>query len=85
MKLNPFVVMRQEPDGSGIVFDPENNKLMLLNASGVCLWEVFSRDGRIPEAVSALLLRFDGISAEQAEVDVQNFIDELSKRSLLVS
>ena len=42
MKLNPFAMMREEFDGTGIVFDPDRNKAISLNRTGVIVWNVLA-------------------------------------------
>lgn len=83
MKLNPFAVMREEFDGSGVVFDPDNNKVMALNATGVVLWKAFAEGVTPPNAAWTLMENFRGVTLEQAQQDTRKFIDQLMERSLL--
>ena len=54
MKLNPFAMMREEFDGTGIVFDPDRNKAISLNRTGVIVWNVLAKGGTGADAVRAL-------------------------------
>ena len=83
MKVNPFAVMREQFDGTGLVFDPDSNKVMTLNAAGVVLWKAFAEGVDEAEAAARLCAAFRGVSAEQAAADVRRFAVELSARSLL--
>lgn len=83
MKLNPFAVMREEFDNTGIVFDPDNSKVMSLNHSGVLLWKVIADGGDEAACAKALLENYDGITAEQAAADSAAFIEKLRERDLL--
>ena len=38
MKLNPFAIMAEQFDGTGLVFNPESNAAISLNTTGVYLW-----------------------------------------------
>ena len=83
MKLNPFAVMAEQFDGSGLVFEPESNGAVALNKTGVFLWNLL-KDGRSEqEMVAALLEHYDGVTPDQAAADVSAFLDSLRVRSLL--
>lgn len=83
MKLNPFVVMKEEFDGTGIVFNAENNKVMALNTSGVMMWNALTAGCSIEQAAEQLVGRYDGVNLEQARQDVQAFLQSLRDRDLI--
>lgn len=83
MKLNPFAVMAEQFDGSGLVFDPETNGAVSLNKTGVFLWNLL-KDGRSEqEMADAILENYDGVTPEKAAADVTAFLDSLRARSLI--
>ena len=82
MKLNPFAIMKEEFDGTGLIFHPESNKALTLNKSGVTIWKALASGGDAKKAVDAILDRFDGVTREQAEADVQVFINRLEDAGL---
>lgn len=83
MKLNPFAMMREEFDGTGIVFDPDRNKAISLNRTGVIVWNVLEKGGTEADAVRALLAEFPDVSETQAQQDVAKFLDVLREKALL--
>lgn len=83
MTLNPFAVMAEQFDGTGLVFNPETNAAMSLNKTGVFLWRELEKGADEPALVSALLDRFSGVTDEQGARDVKAFLEELRSRSLL--
>lgn len=83
MKLNPFAIMKEEFDGTGLVYHPENNKALTLNKSGVVLWKALSSAGTAEAGVDALLEEFSGVTREQAAADVEAFIKRLEEWGLL--
>ena len=83
MKLNPFAIMAEQFDGSGLVFDPETNAAVSLNKTGVFLWNLL-KDGRSEQEMAAALLeKYDGVTPEKAGADVRAFLDSLRERSLI--
>ena len=82
MKLNPFALMQEEFDHTGIVFNPDCNKVMTLNASGVVLWKAFEGGADFDEAAALLVDNFDGIDLAQARKDAEAFAAILCEKSL---
>ena len=76
-------MLREEPDGSGILFDPDHNRAMTVNAAGVTVWNVIAAGGSPADAAAELLRKFQGVTAEQAEADVAAFLAEMREKSLL--
>ena len=83
MKLNPFAVMAEQFDGTGLVFNPESNAAISLNKTGVYLWNRLKEGATEAEMTADLLARYDGVTEEKAAADVAAFLEELRSRSLL--
>ena len=83
MKLNPFAIMSEQFDGTGLIFDPNTNAAMSVNKTGVYLWNRVKEGATEEEMVAGLLERFSGVTKEQAAADVKSFLHELRNRSLL--
>jgi hypothetical protein len=83
MKPNPFAIMAEQFDGSGLVFDPETNAAVSINKTGVFLWNLL-KDGRSEQEMAAAILEhYDGVTPEKADADVRAFLDGLRERSLI--
>ena len=83
MKLNPFAVMAEQFDGTGLVFNPESNAAVALNKTGVYLWNRLKDGATEAEMTAGLLDKYDGVTEEKAAADVKAFLEELRSRSLL--
>ena len=83
MKLNPFAVMAEQFDGTGLVFNPETNAAISLNKTGVYLWKRLKDGADEAELAAGLLEEFSGVTEVQAAYDVKSFLEELRSRSLL--
>jgi len=82
MTINPFAVMQEEFDHSGIVFNPDSNKVMTLNASGVELWKAFEKNCSIEEAAVILTEKFE-VDIAVARQDAAKFAETLAAKGLL--
>ena len=83
MKLNPFAVMAEQFDGSGLVFNPESNGAIALNKTGVYLWNRLKDGATEAEMIAGLLEKYSGVTEEQAASDVKSFLEKLRSRALL--
>ncbi|MBR2963001.1 MAG: PqqD family protein [Lentisphaeria bacterium] len=83
MKLNPFAVMAEQFDGTGLVYNPESNGAVALNKTGVYLWSRLKDGATEAELIAGLLEKYDGVTEEKAAADVKAFLEELRSRSLL--
>ena len=83
MKLNPFAIMSEQFDGTGLIFDPNTNAALSVNKTGVYLWGRLKEGATEQEMVAGLLERYSGVTEEQAAADVKAFLQNLRERSLL--
>jgi hypothetical protein len=83
MKLNPFAIMSEQFDGTGLIFDPNTNSAMSVNKTGVYLWGRVKDGATEAEMASELVQRYSGVTEEQAASDVKAFLVELRNRSLI--
>ena len=82
MTLNPFAVMQEEVDHTGIVFNPDNNRVLALNKSGVVLWKAFEKGLSLEQAAQELTDVFE-VDDDTALRDTQVFADTLCSKGLL--
>ena len=83
MKLNPFAVMAEQFDGTGLVFNPETNAAVSLNKTGVYLWTRLKKGASEVEMAAGLMEKYSGVTEDRAAADVKAFLEELRSRSLL--
>ena len=83
MKPNPFAIMAEQFDGTGLVFDPNTNAAMSINKTGVYLWNRVKEGATEAEMTADLVQRYSGVTKEQAAADVKAFLEDLRARSLL--
>lgn len=82
-KINPDIIYQKEFDGTGIVFNPVSNKMLMLNETGVAIWEIIMNSGTDDDAIARVLEKFPEVSPRQADADVHKFIVTLLEKSLI--
>ena len=83
MKVNPFAVFREEFDGTALLFNPGNNKILNLNSSAVVIWKCLTRNMDDREIIEALQEKFDGAAPGELESDLRSFKSKLAEYDLL--
>lgn len=69
-------------DGDVVIVSPKSGKIRVLNHVGAFIWQLIADETTYAEIVTALVNTY-GISSEQAQADLDAFIDDLTKRELI--
>lgn len=74
--VNPDVSCREEgPDGA-LLFNPDTDQVVVINITGLLIWEALEAANTRDGAVAAVKERCDNVPDEVAD-DVNAFIDEM--------
>ena len=80
--LHPQVAARII-DGEAVIVLPQNSQVNVLNEVGTRIWELIDGTRSVGGIMEAIIAEYD-VSAEQAEGDVNEFIQELIDNKMLV-
>ena len=80
------LIVREEGDeGEALVFDPQTEKIKVLNHTGLLLWGWCDGTHTAPELVTMLSERFGSMAPEILKDDVYRFVQELLNMEFLES
>ena len=72
---NPDVSCREEgPDGA-LLFNPDTDQVLVINPTGLLIWQALDRPRTLAEVTAALEARCDNVPAEQVGPDVREFVE----------
>ena len=74
---NPDVVLREEDEDGGLLFNPDTNQVKVVNATGLFIWERFTTASTVEAVVSGIQHTFEDVPADEVAEDVQAFLDEM--------
>ncbi len=74
---NPDVVLRDEDDDGALLFNPDTNQVLVLNATAVHVWKHCDGVSSVPAIVTAVKAAFDAAPEEAVEADVGQFLDTM--------
>jgi hypothetical protein len=71
---NPDVVLREEDEYGGLLFNPDTNQIKVVNQTGLFIWQNCDGQMALDEIVKALQDAFDDIPVDAVNQDVQEFL-----------
>jgi len=80
---NPDVVLREEDEDGGLLFNPDTNVVKLINATGLFIWKECNCARRMDDIVAVVRDSFDDVPEEQVTQDVKEFIDYMTAAGFL--
>lgn len=72
---NPDVVLREEDEDGGLLFNPDTNQVKVINTTGLFIWQQCGEARTLDEIVAEVQKGFDEVPSEQVAQDVQEFVD----------
>jgi len=74
---NPDVVLREEDEDGGLLFNPDTNQVKVVNTTGLFIWKQFAALNRADAVAEAILKNFQEATAEVVQADLKEFLDEM--------
>ena len=73
--INPDVGLREEDEDGGLLFNPDNNQVKVVNATGLFIWKLCDGTQNLNELAAAMQDAFEEAPADQITGDVNEFIE----------
>ncbi len=74
---NPDVSCRIEDEDGAMLYNPDTKSCQVINAVGLELWQALSEPRNRAELAVHLCDRYDGVTQEEADKDVKEFLERL--------
>lgn len=81
MKINQIAVFREELDGRGCLFNPDDGRVFGLNRTACEIWKELVKGNSREEIIAAL--KENTGAGDEVESDVDSFIDCLRERGFI--
>ncbi len=75
--VNPVVSCRDEGADGAILFNPDRDETMVINAPGRALWELLAAPSTAEELAVHLVEAYSDVELERAREDVEAFLQPL--------
>jgi hypothetical protein len=72
---NPDVVLREEDEDGGLLFNPDTSQVKVLNTTGLFIWQQCDGTRDLAAIATAMQETFDGVPADEVGQDVREFVE----------
>lgn len=81
--VNPDVSCREEGPEGALLFNPDTDQVIVVNTTGLLIWEALSEPRTEEEVVHFIEERCEGVPVDEVTQDVHGFIEELVDKSFV--
>ncbi|MFC2065210.1 PqqD family peptide modification chaperone [Chloroflexota bacterium] len=74
---NPDVVLREEDEDGGLLFNPDTSQVKVVNTTGLYIWKQFAHANEISQVIKAMMSEIEDVPQDEVLKDVQDFLDEM--------
>ena len=74
---NPDVVVKEEDPDGALLFDPETDRIRVLNSTGTFIWQLCDGDNDLESIAAALRESFEDAPGDQVSQQMEEFINEM--------
>jgi hypothetical protein len=71
---NPDVVLREEDEDGGLIFNPDTNQVKIVNPTGLFIWKQFNTPNGFEGVVQAVIDSFEDVPLDEVRKDVEEFL-----------
>jgi len=74
---NPDVNLREEDEDGALLFNPDTDRVELLNSTGLYIWKLCAEGRTISEVVAAFKADFDELPEDEVASHVEEYINQM--------
>jgi hypothetical protein len=80
---NPDVVLREEDEDGGLLFNPDTNQLKIINPTGLFIWKQFSIANNLNGVIQSIEDNFEEVPAVEVHQDVEEFLADMVQNGFI--
>ena len=74
---NPDVVLREEEDAGGLLFNPDTNQVQVLNTTGLFIWSLCDGTQDLTKIINCIKNTFYEVPEESILNEVEEFVEHM--------
>jgi hypothetical protein len=75
--VNPDVNLREEDEDGALLYNPDTDRVQLLNLTGLYIWKLCTQGRTVEEIIASLQADFDEAPADAVATDVEEFVTHM--------
>jgi len=81
--VNPDVNLREEDEDGALLYNPDTDRVQLLNPTGLHIWKLCAQGRTMEELIASLQADFDEVPADAVATDVEEFVTHMTDSGFL--
>jgi hypothetical protein len=82
---NPDVVLREEDEDGGLLFNPDTSQVKVVNTTGLFIWKQFGTAAQLETVAEALLKNFEEVPIQEFRQDLNEFLEDMIQSGFIGS
>ena len=82
---NPDVVLREEDEDGGLLFNPDTGQVKVVNATGLFIWKQFGTAQPAEIVADELLKNFEEVPVQEFRQDLDEFLQDMIQSGFIGS
>ena len=83
--VNSDVNLREEDEDGALLYNPDSDRVQLLNSTGFHIWKFCAQGHTISEIIAALQADFDDVPVDAIATDVEEFVTQMIDNEFFVA
>lgn len=75
--VNQDVNLREEDEDGALLYNPDSDRVQLLNSTGLYIWKLCQQGRTVSEIITALQADFDDAPVDAIATDVEEFVTQM--------
>lgn len=80
---NPDVVLREEDEDNGLLFNPDTNQVKIVNSTGLFIWKQFGAVNLADAVAEAVTQNFEEAPPDVVRADLKEFLEEMVRTGFI--
>ena len=82
---NPDVVLREEDEDGGLLFNPDTSQVKVVNATGLFIWKQFGTASQLETVAEEVLKNFEEVPLQEFRQDLDEFLQDMLQSGFIGS
>ncbi|MCC7130734.1 MAG: hypothetical protein B6D39_08930 [Anaerolineae bacterium UTCFX2] len=80
---NPDVVLREEDEDGGLLFNPDTNQVKVVNPTGLFIWQRCDGQHDFDQIAAAMLETYEDAPVDEVRQDLQEYLDGMHQTGFI--
>jgi hypothetical protein len=80
---NPDVVLREEDEDGGLLFNPDTNQVKVINSTALFIWKRCDGKSTLPSIIEDLKAEFNQVPLDQVDQHVNEYLEDLTQSGFI--